>query len=85
MRGRAAAERCSRLHKALKSRLWVCSEEQPRCHVQDSSEDFRMLWIERLVEVYGDSELLTCAVAAADGWPLWGEEGFPIVHLAKWR
>ena len=42
-----------------------------------------MLWIERLVEVYGDSELLMRAVAAADGWPLWGEEGFLIVHLAN--
>ena len=27
-----------------------------------------MLWIERLVEVYGDSELLMRTVAAADGW-----------------
>ena len=42
-----------------------------------------MLWIERLIEVYGDGELLMRAVAAGDGWPLWGEEGYLVVHLAN--
>ena len=42
-----------------------------------------MLWIEELIEAYGDGERLLKAVSAGEGWPLWGEAGFLVVHLAS--